>query len=376
MSDSFYCAAPWRGLHINPSGSVKTCCAGNPTMLGNIKDSSIEEILTGPVLQEIRQTLRQGRPHEKYCHNCVVSGKYGHSERDWHNNLNPGFDATKVDDFEHVPTLIDIRWNTTCNLSCNYCGELASSKWAALKGIPVKSGTQPYYNLVCDYIEKHQDHIKEVALLGGEPLLLPENERLLDIIPDNATVTVITNMSVNLENNKIFKKLSTRRQVGWSLSFDNIGPQFEYVRYGGNWNLLLKNIQTIKSLFNNGQWAGIHAVYSIYNATCLDEFVDWTREIGIKIRWLTLHQPNYLDPLNHTPEIRNLALKEVQKVLARTDLDEAERSFLEQVEQSHYTNKGVLMVREFQEHIDQIENKYHPDMQGQFVKLWPELVAK
>jgi MoaA/NifB/PqqE/SkfB family radical SAM enzyme len=345
-------------------------------MLGNIKDSSIEEILTGPVLQEIRQTLRQGRPHEKYCHNCVVSGKYGHSERDWHNNLNPGFDATKVDDFEHVPTLIDIRWNTTCNLSCNYCGELASSKWAALKGIPVKSGTQPYYSLVCDYIEKHQDHIKEVALLGGEPLLLPENERLLDIIPDNATVTVITNMSVNLENNKIFKKLSTRRQVGWSLSFDNIGPQFEYVRYGGNWNLLLKNIQTIKSLFNNGQWAGIHAVYSIYNATCLNKFVDWTREIGIKIRWLTLHQPNYLDPLNHTPEIQNLALKEVQKVLARTDLDESERSFLEQVEQSHYSTKGEIMTEGLQEHIYKIENIYHPDMQGQFVKLWPELVAK
>ena len=47
------CAAPWRGLHINPRGDVKTCCAGDPNMLGNLNTQTIEEILHGPVLQEI-----------------------------------------------------------------------------------------------------------------------------------------------------------------------------------------------------------------------------------------------------------------------------------------------------------------------------------
>ena len=45
MSNSFYCAAPWRGLHVNPRGDVKTCCAGNPNMLGNLNNQSIEQIL-------------------------------------------------------------------------------------------------------------------------------------------------------------------------------------------------------------------------------------------------------------------------------------------------------------------------------------------
>jgi hypothetical protein len=48
---NFYCAAPWRGLHINPQGSVKTCCAGDPNMLGNLNSQTIEEILHGPALQ-------------------------------------------------------------------------------------------------------------------------------------------------------------------------------------------------------------------------------------------------------------------------------------------------------------------------------------
>ena len=43
MND-FYCAAPWQGLHINPRGDVKTCCASDPNMLGNLNTQSIEKI--------------------------------------------------------------------------------------------------------------------------------------------------------------------------------------------------------------------------------------------------------------------------------------------------------------------------------------------
>ncbi len=59
MSDSFYCAAPWRGLHINPRGDVKTCCAGDPNMLGNLNTNNIIEILNGDLLQEIRGSIAQ-----------------------------------------------------------------------------------------------------------------------------------------------------------------------------------------------------------------------------------------------------------------------------------------------------------------------------
>ncbi len=208
---NFFCAAPWRGLHINPRGDVKTCCAGDPNMLGNLDEHTIEEILHSPALQQIRQSIRLGKA-PTYCYNCVQAERYGRSERDWHNNLNPEFDPATASDTEHHPVLIDVRWNTTCNLSCNYCGEACSSRWAALKGVPVKSGTRPYYEQVCDYLEQHQEYIKEVALVGGEPLLLPENARLLDVIPRDCIVTLITNLSVELERNQIFQKLAQRSQ--------------------------------------------------------------------------------------------------------------------------------------------------------------------
>ena len=248
---NFYCAAPWRGLHINPRGDVKTCCAGNPNMLGNLNNKGIKEILDGPVLKEIRSALQQGQTHP-YCINCVDrESKGSDSERTWHNNINAGFDTREAGTDYQYPTLLDIRWNSTCNLSCNYCSPADSSKWAALKKIPINNNTKNYYLEVCDFIEKNHQHVKEVALVGGEPLLLPENSRLLDVIPTDAVVTIITNLNTPLENNSIFKKLAQRRRVGWSMSFDNIGDRFEYVRSGANWDLQLHNLDLVQDLMKN-----------------------------------------------------------------------------------------------------------------------------
>ncbi len=368
----FYCAAPWRGLHINPRGDVKTCCAGDPNMLGNLNEQSIESILHGPVMQEIRQTIRSGKPHA-YCYNCVQAERYGRSERDWHNNVSPEFDPQTASDTEHQPTLIDVRWNITCNLSCNYCGDKCSSKWAGLKGIPFKSGARPYYEQVCDYLEKHKTNIREVALVGGEPLLLPENERLLDVIPEDCIVTLITNMSVDLTKNKIFEKLSRRKKVGWSMSFDNIGSQFEYVRHGGSWSLLVENIHRIKELFAQGHWGGIHAVYNIYNATQLFNFIEWAKHVGIDTHWQSLYQPDCLDPLKHSQQIRQLAQLEIERVLLRTDLTVSERNFFTQAQQNYTTPVTDNFNQQLQDHITEIENKYHTDQQGQFLRLWPEI---
>jgi hypothetical protein len=225
---------------------------------------------------------------------------------------------------------------------------------------------------VCNYLEQHREHIREVALVGGEPLLLPENSRLLDVIPESATITLITNASVDLESNKTFKKLTTRQQVGWSLSFDNVGHCFEYVRNGAQWDKLLHNLDLIQELMKQGQWGGIHAVYNVYNATRIVEFTEFARLRGLSIQWQSLYQPYSLDPQRLGPEIRELALAEIDRLLATDLCLPSERLFFESVRQNF--NQTVDDLRKsLQQHIDDMENKYHPDQQGQFAQLWPEL---
>jgi MoaA/NifB/PqqE/SkfB family radical SAM enzyme len=375
--DNFYCAAPWRGLHINPRGDVKTCCAGDPNMLGNLNLLSIEQILNSKLMSEIRNDLSQGKPHE-YCSNCVKAERFGaESERAWHNNVNPDFDYAAAGDQYHYPVIVDVRWNTTCNLSCNYCGDLCSSKWAAIKGIPVKSGARPYYDQVCDFIEQHRAHIHEVALVGGEPLMLPENNRLLDVIPKDSIVTLITNLSVDLEDNKIFQKLATRNKVGWSMSFDNVGDRFEYVRHGATWDKIKHNLAIIKNLMlTQGQWGGIHAVYNIYNATRICELREFAEETGTSVLWQNLFQPDYLDPFLHGPEVAALAADEIEKFYALGIATPVEKQFFDQA-LSRYRNvaqeqPGIL--QKFRQHITEIETQYHADKAGEFARLWPEFV--
>jgi len=374
----FFCAAPWRGLHINPLGDVKTCCAGDPNMLGNLNSNSITEILNNNTMAEVRASLAQGRPHE-YCSNCVKAERFGaDSERQWHNNVNPGFDYETAGDQYHYPVIVDVRWNTTCNLSCNYCAPNCSSKWASIKGVPFKSGTRPYYKQVCDFLEKHYEHIHEVALVGGEPLLLSENERLLDVIPKTAIVTLITNMNVDLEKNKIFKKLEQRRRVGWSMSFDNVGERFEYVRHGGSWTMLQNNLAIVKDLMkNNGHWGGIHAVYNIYNATCLRELKQFALDTNTTILWQNLFQPRHLDPFLHGAGVAELASAEIQYLYNNNLVTNAERVFFDQALKIYAGRleiaKASDMESAFWKHTRDIEHQYHPDKLGEFVKLWPEL---
>lgn len=375
MTD-FFCAAPWRGLHINPRGDVKTCCAGNPNMLGNLNERSIVEILNSTTMAEVRASLAQGKPHD-YCSNCVKSERFGaDSERAWHNNVNPNFNYATAGDKYHYPVIVDVRWNTTCNLSCNYCGEACSSKWAGIKGIPFKSGARPYYDDVCDFIEQHHEHIHEVALVGGEPLLLPENNRLLDVIPKDAIVTLITNLNVDLESNKIFQKLSTRNRVGWSMSFDNTEQRLEYVRHGADWSTIQRNLQTIKGLMQTqGHWGGIHAVYNIYNATRICEIRKFAQQTNTTVLWQNLFQPEYLDPFLHGPEVAAEAIAEIQRFYAIGIATDAERTFFDNALALYQSVKQARLgiTEKFKQHIQDNETVFHPDKAGEFVKLWPEL---
>jgi hypothetical protein len=223
--------------------------------------------------------------------------------------------------------------------------------------------------------------VQEVALVGGEPLLLKENIKLLDVIPEDCVVTVITNLSNPLENNEIFKKLARRKRVGWSISFDNIGPRFEYVRHGGDWGLLQENLAIIKSLMVKdskeflAHWGGVHAVYNMYNATRVTELREFAHGQGLTVLWQNLSGPTCLDPTKHNQAIAELAADEIEKFYATGLATDTERVFFDTLLQHYRSNTDTTsdQTPSFVKHIRDIETKYHPDQEGKFAELWPEI---
>lgn len=342
-------------------------------MLGNLNEQTIQQVLHGEPLKLIRDTIRQGRLHPQYCYNCIQAERYGRSERDWHNTVNADFDVAAANDHDHVPAIVDVRWNTTCNLSCNYCGEKCSSRWASLKNIPVRSGTRAYVTEVCDYLGQHKQNIKEVALVGGEPLLLQENETVCEVVPYDAVITLITNLSVDLAGNRIFQKLSERNRVGWSISFDNVGERFEYVRHGASWQLLCNNLALVRDLMRDrGHWGGIHAVYNIYNATRLVELTQFARQQELSIQWQSLYQPDFLDPTKLGTRTTRKAVHEIEKLLALDICMPNEDAFFRTVLNSIESSDNTQQLA-FAQHIHDMETRWHANCRGQFRALWPEL---
>jgi radical SAM protein with 4Fe4S-binding SPASM domain len=365
------CAAPWHGLHINPRGDVKTCCASDPNMLGNLNTHSVNEMLNSSIMQEVRSMMKEGILHPKYCRNCLN----GSSEIDWHNSINEGFDYENAPLEYLYPTIVDARWNITCNQSCNYCDANASSSWASITGSEYKASTRKYTLDVIDLIEKNKNLIQEVALVGGEPLLLKENSQVLDALKGSkCKVVVITNLNVDLENNEIFKKLAEHDNVGWSLSFDNIGEQYEYVRYGGSWELHEKNVNTVLSLINdptNNHTGGIHAVYSLYNATCLYDFKKWANDRGLPILYQRLFSPKQLDVTYCGEKLVPLIVEQIDNVIRDFVLQDPEKTFLLNIKEEVLTQKP--RNANFMYFLGKIENDYHPNTEGKFEKLWPEI---
>ena len=198
----------------------------------------------------------------------------------------------------------------------------------------------------------------------------------MDVIPKSAIVTLITNLNVDLQTNKIFRKLTQRKQVGWSISFDNIDQRFEYVRHGGSWTVLQENLKTIQALMKSqGQWGGVHAVYNIYNATRLCEFRQFTESAGITVLWQNLFQPEYLDPFLHGAAVARLAAEEIRCFYDMNIATPTEQQFFNQALSKYdsIVEAQPGIVKKFEKHIHDIETRYHPNTAGQFRTLWPEL---
>jgi hypothetical protein len=84
-----------------------------------------------------------------------------------------------------------------------------------------------------------------------------------------------------------------------------------------HWTSVARKLETIQALMKSqGQWGGVHAVYSIYNATRLVEFRQFVEDAGATVLWQNLFQPEYLDPFLHGPAVAQLAAAEIERFYA------------------------------------------------------------
>ena len=367
-----FCYAPWTNLHINTEGDYKTCCAGT-TNLGKLTKVPITEILSDKKLIEIKQAIYSNQYHEN-CRACEkVEQHSSSSERGWYNSIaeNQNLYLEKIEN--SLLQNLDIRWSNICNLSCVYCDSYASSQWASLTKIPHKK--VDYKNTldsILEFINQNKKTLRQISLLGGEPLLQKENDSLLDVIDDSVTIYVITNLNVPLENNKIFQKLILKLNVVWDISFETVEEKFEYVRHGGSWDLLVKNIKLLKdnTVDRPGHRVSVTSQYSIYNALELNKIYQSFADYNFPdMRWSELHTPSILSVAKLPPNFIDRAVKELEICIQH----KKSNSFLKEMLASLKTVNSITKnCNNLYKWHDTQEKYFWPNFKYKFANLWPE----
>ena len=198
MTDtSVYCTAPWTSITVRENGNVLTCCAGK-TIIGNLNQDKIENIVKSKNLQNIRNTMIQNTFDYKNCKFCVdLETQTGVASLRTHYNTH--YPINNINSIEL--NFLDIRWNNTCNLTCMYCKPAFSSSWSDRLKINIQSSQKEYQSDLLTWILDRVDNIKEIMLVGGEPLLMKQNVDLLKKLPQDCRITFITNLSYDHEKN-------------------------------------------------------------------------------------------------------------------------------------------------------------------------------
>jgi len=305
LTNGVFCPMPWTGLMYNFDGTVKNCIR-SAGCLGNIRDATIEEILSGPINQATQQRMLQDQPGLD-CHTCyhLENGKKSFniiSDRIFYIRELKHVHASTYVQGNHDLKTIDVRWSNLCNFACVYCSADFSSQWASELNIrPVRPDPQQVQQFK-DYIFDHSANLKHVYLAGGEPLLMKENLELLELLKQyNPGVNLRINTNLSKVDTKIFDLICEFKNVHWTVSVETMAEEFEYIRYGGSWQDFLDNLDVIRNLDHKISFNMLHF---LLNYSSLFHCIDYLRSLGFHANSFiagALLNPLYLN-IRHLPD--------------------------------------------------------------------------
>lgn len=174
---------------------------------------------------------------------------------------------------EVVPSILEVYFNNTCNMSCLYCGSHFSSKWdeenkkfgvydnnnGVSFGWDNKQPDLDYEKMLDGFWQYLHDNnnylnLRQFQIAGGEPFYQKELDQCLKFFEEhpnpNLTFNFITNLKVTPTKFKNYidrigdmVSAGALNRLQISSSLDCWGPQQEYVRWGLDLNEWTENFE-------------------------------------------------------------------------------------------------------------------------------------
>lgn len=235
-----YCLSPFVMIEVTLSGDIRLCgCASwMPTTVGNLVTNTLEEILSSPQAQKIRQSIIDGT--YQYC-NELYCGIMANNELNTVETLpdNVKHLITDAKLFE-MPNWISIQGDDVCNLSCPSCRtSVKQTNPDAVKKqeqlgriISENLFSQPTHRTITVHVSGSGEVFASALLLG----LLSKVS--LDTIPNFQLFLQSNGLLAEKNWHKIGHLESTVKQVTISIDAAT-SDTYEAIRRGGTWKKLI-----------------------------------------------------------------------------------------------------------------------------------------
>ena len=284
------CVLPFTGIEADPMGNCKVCCLSTKTIPNiNLKTNTLTEAFNSDYMYGLREEFLQGGKPEE-CIRCWAEEDAGRKSKRQH-TLDKFGNFTF---YESKLVFLDLKLGNICNLKCRICGSFSSSKWAQeeldiyadnqtardnlANGRWVRE-SEPFWNDLRDILS----NTRFIEFTGGEPFLIEEHFDLLQFAVEN---DLAKNIEIHYNTNGT--QFPERGLELWphfkcveiAVSIDDIGPRFEYQRYGAKWDKVMVNLERFYELRNTNRNITLQLCMTsnAQNFYYIDEMCHWISE--------------------------------------------------------------------------------------------------
>lgn len=290
MSAQKLCPIPFTQLYLHSSGEVYPCSFAQSYSLGNVKDKSLLEIWNGERIQSFRET------HLAFKNEYCQRSQGVHACHLHHDRLKDFAEFNSI--IESPPIRLDFMVDSFCNLKCVMCTNVLE-----------ENGGYDHQEFWDHCAEKVFPFVKEIEIIGGEPFLIENSFRLVEMVHQsnpNCLWRVTTN--AHYKFNEKFERIADKmRFESFAVSIDSLKQDvFAKIRDGAKLDLVEETLDAWIEYSNNRPSDNpmkvvVNFVVQRENAFEVPSFIDFCEAKGAVPYLILLHDPEEFSILDLPP---------------------------------------------------------------------------
>jgi MoaA/NifB/PqqE/SkfB family radical SAM enzyme len=242
-SHAALCYAPYTNLYFDNRANVRICCHNSVFPVGNILETTIDEIWQNARIVSLRQSLAAYQ-FGQGCEFCVRQ-----AADDWFASLS----MQRFDEFAVAsaapewPAQMEFSISNACNLECIMCGGLWSSAIRRRR-----ENLPPLPHLYSrDFLlslRKYLPHLKRAKFLGGEPFLIREYYVLWNMIAAEGLATPCHVTTNGTQLNPHVREVMDKLPFSIAVSMDGATKTtVERIRVNADFDALMRNVREFRT---------------------------------------------------------------------------------------------------------------------------------